>query len=335
MSESKPTLAVSPEDLANHYARVANRLLEGAVVPFLGAGVNLCDRPPDFEWDANQKDFLPRGSELAEFLAERFVYPSTGRDLLQVSMYGELKEGRGKLYEELGFIFKKRYPVTSVHRFLAALPKPAPRPRSTENRYPLLATTNYDDLIEQAFDADEVRQSYDLIFYNPESEPRGFWHQAPGKAPCKIPVGDANTYNYPWFEERPVILKIHGTSNADRELEGFVISEDHYIDYLAEKPLEEVLPPRVVTKLKKSHLWFLGYSLSDWNFRVFLRRLRRSGRDQYSGWAVKEEVRSDENNYWTKHGVDVIPMTLQEYIPGLQAVLRGLQPAKADEASVP
>src|ERR1017187_8827118 len=165
MPESKPTPAVSPEDLVNHYERVANRLLEGAVVPFLGAGVNLCDRPPGFEWAPDQKEFLPRGSELADFLARQFVYPGTGRDLLQVSMYGELEEGPARLYDELDFVFRKRYSVTSLHSFLAALPRPAPLARLPENRYPLLATTNYEDLIEQAFDAEEVRQPYDLLFF--------------------------------------------------------------------------------------------------------------------------------------------------------------------------
>jgi SIR2-like domain len=325
---------MDPEELANHYERISNRLLEGAVVPFLGAGVNLCDRPAGFAWHPDQRDFLPRGSELADFLAKQFLYPRTGRDLLQVSMYGELKEGRGRLYEELDFVFRKQYPVTTVHRFLAELPKPAPLARSPENRYPLLATTNYDDLIERAFDQERVRHPYDLIFYLPEGERRGsFWHEAPGQTPVRIPVGDANTYTYPLFEERPVILKIHGTINlVDENLEGYVISEDHYIDYLAEEPLERLLPSRVVTKLRKSHLWFLGYSLADWNFRVFLRRLRRSERDQHNGWAVKDAVRSDEKTYWDKQGVEVLAMTLQEYIPGVHAALLKFVADKANAA---
>jgi hypothetical protein len=334
MPESKPTSAVSPEDLANHYERVSNRLLGGVVVPFLGAGVNLCDRPPGFEWVPDQKDFLPKGSELADFLAKQFVYPPTrGRDLLQVSMYGELTDGRGGLYDQLDSIFRRSYPATSVHRFLAALPGPAPLARLPENHYPLIATTNYDDLMEQAFD--EVGQPYDLVFFLPQEERRGsFWHQEPGKAPNPIPVGDANAYKYPFFEQRPMILKIHGTINlVNEELEGYVISEDHYIDYLAEDPLETLLPSRVVTKLRKSHLWFLGYSLSDWNFRVFLRHLHRSDRDQYRSWAVKEDVSSDEKTYWDKQGVDVFPVTLQEYIPGLRVVLLKNLPKQSTGAS--
>lgn len=252
-------------------------------------------------------------------------------------MYGELKEGRGALYEKLDSIFRKRYPATSVHRFLATLPMPAPLARSEENRYPLIATTNYDDLIEQAFDADEVRQPYDLIFYLPErgswhKEP-GFWHKEPGQAPRRIAVSDANQYDYPFFENRPVILKIHGTVNLmDENLEGYVISEDHYIDYLAEDTLEKLLPPRLVIKLRKSHLWFLGYSLSDWNFRVFLRRLRLSGRG-YSGYAVKMDVSSDEAKYWATQSVDVLSMTLREYIPGLQSALRERLAGQADQAA--
>jgi hypothetical protein len=33
-----------------HYRMIAHRILEGAVVPFLGAGVNLCGRPESASW---------------------------------------------------------------------------------------------------------------------------------------------------------------------------------------------------------------------------------------------------------------------------------------------
>ena len=42
-------MAQAPDE--EHFEMLANRLLAGAVVPFLGAGVNLCDRPPTAPWE--------------------------------------------------------------------------------------------------------------------------------------------------------------------------------------------------------------------------------------------------------------------------------------------
>lgn len=52
-----------------HARLVANKLLEGRVVPFLGAGVNLCDRPDGFVWEGSEQRYLPSGWELARELA--------------------------------------------------------------------------------------------------------------------------------------------------------------------------------------------------------------------------------------------------------------------------
>jgi len=63
-------------DLQKHRVLVVDALLKGRVVPFLGAGVNLCDRPSGTVWNASEERYLPKGWELAEYLAERFHYPS-------------------------------------------------------------------------------------------------------------------------------------------------------------------------------------------------------------------------------------------------------------------
>jgi hypothetical protein len=60
---------------ALHHKFVADALRRGRVVPFLGAGVNLCDRPPGVTWQPEDKTFLPSGAELALHLAGKFFYP--------------------------------------------------------------------------------------------------------------------------------------------------------------------------------------------------------------------------------------------------------------------
>ena len=90
----------------SHFEMVANRLLAGAVVPFLGAGVNLCGRPDSVAWERGR--YLPSGSELATYLATdiglTYPYPDAS-DLLRVSQYVDVSLGSGPLYEALHDVF--------------------------------------------------------------------------------------------------------------------------------------------------------------------------------------------------------------------------------------
>jgi len=79
----------------NHFQLVAKFLAKGSVVPFLGAGVNLCDRPPGSPFSPGR--FLPSGRELADLLADEFFYPAEDvRDLLRVSQYVAVKAGEAR-----------------------------------------------------------------------------------------------------------------------------------------------------------------------------------------------------------------------------------------------
>lgn len=46
-------------DLSKHCPLVVDALLKGRVVPFLGAGVNLCDRPADLVWEVTKAMYPP------------------------------------------------------------------------------------------------------------------------------------------------------------------------------------------------------------------------------------------------------------------------------------
>jgi hypothetical protein len=329
---SDPTESVLPE---GHARLVINKLLEGRVVPFLGAGVNLYDRPGNFKWEGSERTYLPSGGELARELARKFDYqeatkvckapsnqclrPQPDLDLARISQYGDLKEGTGALYEELRALFGREFPPTKVHQFLAALPSAELDPSRPENRNMLIVTTNYDDLMERAL---EPVRSCDVVFYDPDDKPSRFWHKKPDGTTTKI--SDPIDYKYRFFDERPVVLKIHGTvdrSNQGRE--GFVITEDHYIEYLAEEALEKLLPKDFLTKLRNNHLLFLGYSLRDWNLRVFLRRLKRIPKQAYKAWAVLPYADAVEEQFWARQEVGIIKVTLKTYIESLEEELAG------------
>lgn len=139
---------------SSHFRMVANRLLIGSVVPFLGAGVNLCGRPVAADWQ--QDHYLPSGGELAEYLPDAVGvdYPyDDPSDLLRVSQYVDVSLGSGVLYDALHTVFDADYSPTPVHRLLADLPALVREHTSAAGRpcfYPLNITTNYDDLLERA-----------------------------------------------------------------------------------------------------------------------------------------------------------------------------------------
>ena len=165
-----------PDD--EHYRLVANRLMAGAVVPFLGAGVGLCGRPAEVPWELGR--YLPSGKELAEYLARDIDYPAGEPfDLLRVCQYVDVKLGNGPLYEALHAVFDADYAPTPIHRLLASLPERIRTVRGEGPRFfPLYVTTNYDSLLEQALR--DAGEEYDLVTYMAEGPDKNrFVHTRP------------------------------------------------------------------------------------------------------------------------------------------------------------
>ena len=63
------------EGFEEHLGDVAGAILDGDVVPILGAGVNLCDRTAGEPWEYGRS--LPNGAELADMLARKFAADMT------------------------------------------------------------------------------------------------------------------------------------------------------------------------------------------------------------------------------------------------------------------
>src|SRR5207248_1917718 len=102
----------------DHYLSIVEKLAGGRMIPFLGAGANLCDRG-DETWEQG-RPFLPSGSELADYLARRGRYPDPAdRNLLRVSEYVGAARGEDELYFYLREVFGAEYRPTSLHRLLA------------------------------------------------------------------------------------------------------------------------------------------------------------------------------------------------------------------------
>ena len=307
------------EALVYHYRLVGKSLLEGRVVPVVGAGVNASARPPDERWSPGAK-FLPLGHELAEYLATSFDYPpDQEQDLLRISQYVGVMVGPQALYDALRDVFQGRFERSRAHQFLAKLPALL---RERGEHGPLLVTTNYDDLLEQALEYQA--EEFDVVAYIAEGSDRGkFLHRSPER-PEPVVITSGNQYTEISLERRPVLLKLHGgidRTNPDRD--SFVVTEDEYLDYMSRTDESSLLPIEIVAKLRRSHFLFLGHSLRDWSLRVILNRLWGESPTSYRSWAVQWRPDELERRTWDIRGVEVIDVEIDEYIRGLENFLQG------------
>jgi DNA-binding SARP family transcriptional activator len=293
--------AAAPADRVHD---VVETMLAGRLVPVLGTDV----------------------AELTTRLAERFEYPAANGDALpRVAQYIAVMKGSGPLYDELHAMFQADLPPTPVHRFFAALP-PLLRERGAPHQ--LIVTTSYDLALERAFlDAGEA---FDVVSYLAAGRNRGkFCHVGPDGTGTLIEV--PNTYATELsLEERTIILKLHGQvgNTEDREWESFVVTEDDYIEYLAQSEVASVVPVALGAKLRRSHFLFLGYTMADWNLRLLLHRLWGDQPLSYRSWAVQPEPMPLEREFWRRRDVDVLEIPLERYV-GALAREAGLEPIGA------
>jgi hypothetical protein len=340
-----------------HYRTVISALTNGRVVPFLGAGANLCDRPDGAAFEEHGP-YLPSGSELAAYLARSFGCPPS-EDLARVAQYIALVGGgTGALYQALRLLFDVNYPPTLIHKLLAVLPR-ALRDAGHPPRYQLIVTTNYDDVLERTFHA--ARQEFDIVSYVAEGEQRGkflhwsyvfepkprredqdpldyqrqveldreeFWELWPPRVePRPKLIEIPNEYSGVSIDRRPTILKLHGA--VDRisppemieRLDSFVITDDDYIDYLTRSDIANLVPKNVAAKLGNSNFLFLGYSLRDWNLRVILRRIWGAQKLKWSSWAIQLEPEDLDQIFWMRRDIQILNAGLKNYITQLIALL--------------
>ncbi len=89
--------APSQQPLPPPYLLIHEGLRRGRIIPFLGAGASLGARPPKMKWNHVQGAYLPKGDELAEYLAQRTAFPpdEPSDDLAKVSQYySERRDGK-------------------------------------------------------------------------------------------------------------------------------------------------------------------------------------------------------------------------------------------------
>jgi hypothetical protein len=211
---------------------------------FLGAGVHA--PPPDgspFEYPAGLRP--PVGADLSQELARGCgladQFPNEDpANLQRVALFYEIARSRHQL-------------VDAVTSAVQADRQPSPMLRGlAELGFPVVITTNYDQLFEKAL-------------------------AAAGKQP-RVAVYTPNLETMPDYRDptsqSPIVFKIHGDISRP---ETIVVTDEDYIQFvlrMSNKDPYDPVPLSLKFYLTGWTTLFLGYSLLDYNLRLLFKTLR-------------------------------------------------------------
>jgi hypothetical protein len=132
---------------------------------------------------------------------------------------------------------------------------------------PVYITTNYDDFMMQALRRAQSAAGSNKV---PIREVCRWNKHIEGQLKGK-PSVFKSTKSSKISVQSPVVFHLHGHTDL---AESMVLTEDDYLDFLVNiSKDEDMIPPRIEEAMVRSSLLFLGYRLSDWNFRVLFRSL--------------------------------------------------------------
>ncbi|MGH8967570.1 MAG: SIR2 family NAD-dependent protein deacylase, partial [Actinomycetes bacterium] len=180
----------------------------------------------------------------------------------------------------------------------------------------LIVTTNYDDSLERAFANED--EPYELVTYIADGEDRGLFRHRTADGGLTV-IRRPNEYVDLRLDQRTVIAKMHGAVDRIHGADSFVITEDHYIDYISRADISRLFPVTLAAKLLRSHFLFLGYSLRDWNLRVMLYRLwgEQEGKN-FKSWAIQKDPDPIDRAAWDERGVDILPAKVEDFVGAVE-----------------
>lgn len=315
-----PALAADDE----HYQMLVDEA--DNLVVFLGAGANADDHEGPFREGAAM---LPDDTELADYLAAK-IKPQPGyRDLAGIAQYVRMIRGEPNVFRWVKQIVGVDSEPGPVHRYLARLPRRLEE-LGLEKRYPMIVTPKLDLALERAMR--EAGEPFDIAVYMaPGTEYSGRFVHVPWDGDPQ-PVITPNEYtNFPIVTDfgeltRTVIVRVSGAvddpETGYRWKSNFVITEDHYIDYLGGRLAEEVVPVQILAKLRQASCLFLGYKIADWRLRVFLHWIWQGERpSEATHWAVERDPDLLERRFWQRSGVALYKSRLTDYVAGFDRFL--------------
>ena len=253
-----------PEELYNY-------IISGNCVLFVGAGASI-------------EAGAPSAQEMTRELSKKYLQGKHQEESLsKVASYIETKPGLGRRVV-VGYLVDRLLPLKTSKAHLL-LPK---------FRWPAIYTTNYDMLIEQAYERAGVK--YKSIISS-----------------CDL-VSDRTDYS-----SYVLLYKPHGCISRPAVKEApIIITEDDY--YSVDDNRKAIYRQLELHKYKSSFL-FIGYSFSDFNLLQISfdvsKELGRFSQWAYALWPNYSEV---QRATWRKRNIELIDMQFGEFMAELSAI---------------
>lgn len=323
-SEVPPVVDISPAD-EEHYQALVDEA--DNLVIFLGAGANADDHDGPYQAGAAM---LPDDSDLAAYLAAKARLKSGQLELAEVAQYARMVRGEPRMLSWVKEILDVDSEPGPVHRYLAGLPARLDE-LQLEKRYQMIVTPKFDVALEKALL--KAKEPFDVAIYMaPGTQHAGRFVHIPWGSVEPRPVLAPNEYDeFPIVGDdgeltRTVIVRTNGVVDNHaagyRFKKNYVITEDHYIDYLGGRPAEEVVPMQILAKLRQASCLFLGYTIADWRLRVFLHWIWPGERpNSATHWAVERDPDLLERQFWQRSGVPLYRSRLTDYVRGFDRYL--------------
>jgi hypothetical protein len=232
---------------------LSNSRKDGKLIPFIGAGLSV---PLG----------LPSWSKLVEIIAQQLgydpeVFKLSGNNLQLAEYYVAVKRSIGPLRSEMDRLFNPTDDQIAKSRSHDAL---------VGMNLPLIYTTNYDRIIERAFELKNI--------------------------PCHTVTNIDDIATAP--SNTTQVVKFHGTFSDDSSL---VLTESSYFERLE---FESALDIKLRADMLGKSLLFIGYSLQDINMRYMLYKLHKLKR------RVKRDATLTPSAYLTTFGAGEVQRTL-------------------------
>lgn len=250
-------------------SNLQTEITNGNVVLLFGAGASLTAKKGGAKW-------MPSTAKLTELIADRFLDEDARK--LSLDLCAEYAIAESDLLTVQNFIASELsgFTPTSAHLVVPKL------------SWKGLATTNYDCLVEDAYQAvgHEARQKVTPSHKNGQPIARGYLDAVP-------------------------LLKLHGCiTRADDPDIPFILTPDQYVKYLSNR---ENLFRRLMDWGAESTIVFVGHSGNDPNIRAVLEQLCGELKSRKKFYLVKPNPKSYEKVSWAKKNVEVLDATFDDF----------------------
>lgn len=252
------------------------------------------------------------------------LFRATLPDLARAALHVEVDIGFGNLME----LLREALPDTECEpspllKLLAKLRLPvASNGNTATSPFRLIVTTNYDDLLERAFDENNMPFEKVVQQIGTFEDRKGLENR------LAKPKGT-------------IIYKIHGSFKDESNRltkRRLILTEDDYIEFLAnfEDPVKGV--PRLIrSELVSSEvgstatgetevtsgttILFLGYGLQDWDFQTIYKTFVEPINPRPRSFAIQKNPPDFWVRYWDKKDVTILDVDLYEFASELESLL--------------